>query len=287
MVNKHLELAKKVLGGEVEILSTLHGGMMNEAYILKCNDEKYVFYIPTKQANEMVDRTLEKETQDIAEEIGVTRKTIYFDNKTGIKISKFIEGDSMNHKKNFDPKKVAELFLKLHSSKKKAKKNYNPFEKVETYRKEALKYEKELNITFEDIYDMVKHHEDELKRNDLVLCHNDSQRSNIIVDNNNTYWLIDFEFAMNNDPIYDIAAFGNDDVEDGLKVLKEYEKLAKVEDGFNRYCLWRMLISLQWYLVAIIKHYRGEGKVHNIDFLTVAEFFLTIALKAQVKYITQ
>ena len=287
MVEEHLSLAKKILGDDVRVISSLHGGMMNEAYILECQKGKFVFYIPTKQANEMVDRTLEKETQDIAEEIGVTRETIYFDTKSGIKISKYIEGDSLNHVNEFDPNKVAELLFKLHSSKKKAKVNYNPFKKVEAYRQEALKYEPELNITFEDIYDMVKHHEDELMANELVLCHNDSQRSNIIVDKNNNYWLIDYEFAMNNDPIYDIAAFGNDDVEDGLAVLKEYEKLTKVEDGFNRYCLWRMLISLQWYLVALIKHYRGEGKVHNIDFLTVAEFFLTIALKAQVKYITQ
>jgi len=38
-----------------------------------------------------------------------------------------------------------------------------------------------------------------------------------------------------------------------------------------------MYVSLQWYTVALVKHYRGEGKVHHMDFLQVASHFLNNA----------
>ena len=49
----------------------------------------------------------------------------------------------------------------------------------------------------------------------------------------------------------------------------------------KKFYLWRIFISMQWYLVAIIKHYRGEGKAHQIDFLGVANFFMGIAKDAK------
>ena len=52
------------------------------------------------------------------------------------------------------------------------------------------------------------------------------------------------------------------------------------DDKIRRFYLWRIYISLQWYLVAIVKHYRGEGKTHGFDFLSVANHFLNNALTA-------
>ena len=41
-----------------------------------------------------------------------------------------------------------------------------------------------------------------------------------------------------------------------------------------------MFLSLQWYNVAIIKDYHGEGEAHKIDFLGVANYFIDNALDA-------
>ena len=117
------------------------------------------------------------------------------------------------------------------------------------------------------------------------LAHNDAQRSNIVKDLTGNYFLIDYEFAADNDPIYDIATFGNDNVLEGKKLLDEYVKINPTDDALKRYCLWRIDVSLQWYLVAIIKHFRGEGKVHGYNFLDVANHFLENAKKDGYKYI--
>ena len=108
------KLIESVLGKGAKILSPLVGGMMNISYIVKdAKGKRYVLYISTEQANEMVDRPLEKEHQRIINAIGITSKNVYFDTEKGIKINEYIEGDSLDHVNSFDYEKVARLFKGL------------------------------------------------------------------------------------------------------------------------------------------------------------------------------
>ena len=281
MTEKHLDLLKQVIGKDAKVESELVGGMMNEAYIVSSKQGRFVYYISTAQANEMVDRSLEKETQNIAFELGITSENVYFDLEKGIKINRFIEGSSLNKMEEFDYKKVAELLAKFHSSKRKASVYYDPLGRLENYKKEAETHTKEFDENFQDLWEIVQKNRGFLLSQPLALAHNDAQRSNIVKGLDDKYYLIDFEFAANNDPIYDIGTFGNGDALEGKRLLEEYGKLVPLKDGLKRYALWRIDISLQWYLVALIKHYRGEGKIHGIDFLAVGKNFIGVALEAK------
>ena len=86
---------------------------------------------------------------------------------------------------------------------------------------------------------------------------------------------------MNNDPYFDIAGFGNNKVEEGFELLKNYCNNKITIEDIERFFYWRILLSLQWYLVALIKDYHGEGKAHNYDFKEVAHFFLENASHAE------
>ena len=280
MKQEHLDLLKKVLGDDAKVVSELVGGMMNEAYIVQNKEGKFVYYISTAQANEMVDRDLEKETQNIAFSLGITSENVYFDKLKGIKINRFLEGDSLNHLSDFDYQKVAKLLATYHNSNKKASVYYDPLGRLENYKKEALTHTAKFDDIFYELYEIVQENREFLLSQSVGLAHNDAQRSNI-VKSGDKYFLIDFEFAANNDPIYDIGTFGNGDALEGKKLLEEYEKINPVKDGLKRYALWRIDISLQWYLVALIKHYRGEGKIHGIDFLAVGKHFLNVAQEAR------
>ena len=258
MKQEHLDLLKKVLGSDVVVESELVGGMMNEAYIVKNKEGRFVYYISTAQANEMVDRKLEKETQNIAYSLGITSENVYF-----------------------DLEKVAELLVKYHTSTKKTSVYYDPLGRLENYKKEALTHTDKFEPEFYELYEIVQKNRDFLLSQTTGLAHNDAQRSNIVKGIDDKYYFIDFEFAANNDPIYDVGTFGNGDALEGKRLLEEYEKLVPVKDGLKRYALWRIDISLQWYLVATIKHFRGEGKIHGYDFLAVGKFFLGIAQEAR------
>ena len=286
MTNNEINnLLKDVLGEGSSIVSPLVGGMMNISYIIKDkNNKKYVLYISTEQANEMVDRPLEKEHQAIAASLGITSKNIYFDTTKGIKINEYIEGTSIDKINEFDYEKIAKLFHIFHSSKQLSKLDYNPFSRfINQYEKEAKEYQKELDPLYVKLREFLFTYKDYLESQKKVLSHNDAQRSNIVKDENDNYFLIDFEFVGNNDEIYDIATFGNGRVEEGRKLL-DYYFVNPSRDEIKRYYLWRIYVSLQWYNVAIVKHFRGEGKAHGFNFLDVASFFLNNANDAYKGY---
>lgn len=274
-------LIKKVLGNDAKVIAPLLGGMMNQSFIVESNNKKYVLYISTKQANEMVNRPLEKQHIDIIHSLNITSRNIYFDAQNGIKINEYIEGSSIDKISQFDYQKVALLLKKLHSSKTLSPVDYLPFKRFEEYENEAKEYLTVFQENYLELKEYLLSYKEYLMGQKKVLSHNDAQRSNIIKSDDNKYFIIDFEFVGNNDEIYDIACFGNSQVEEGYELLMNYFDIDELDDDkIRRFYLWRIYISLQWYLVAIVKHYRGEGKTHGFDFLSVANHFLNNALTA-------
>jgi len=285
MEKEALNFLHSVFGKDAKIINPLMGGMMNRSYVVEDGSQKkYVLYISTPQANDLVDRKIEKENQNIIFNLGITSGNYFFDLETGNKINEYIEGKSLNYETEWDYKKIAELFKKLHGSKTLSSINYQPFTRFITYELAA----KACITCFDDKYlslrNVVFKFKDYLENQPLFLCHNDAQRSNIIKGIDNEYYLIDFEFAANNDPIYDIATFGNNKVQEGRTLLDYYFDGNPSQEQIKRYYLWRIFISLQWYNVATTKHYSGEGKIHGINFLEVSKFFLENALESYKEF---
>ena len=273
------EIIKEFIGKEAEIVSHLVGGMMNESYIVKNGDKKYVLYIPTAQANEMVNRYLEKENQAIVQGLKLTSKNVYFDPDSGIKINEYLEGESLDKVDVIDINRVAGLLKYLHGSPITSRSDYYPFRRFHSFEKEADEYVSRRSADYKELKEALFSEQEFLESQPLCLCHNDSQKSNIISCTDGKYYLIDFEFMGNNDCIYDIAAYGNGSVKEGRELLDAYYGAPSKEE-IKRYYLWRIFLSLQWHNVAIIKHNRGEGEKHGYDFMEVAKFFLNNAKEA-------
>ena len=272
-------IIKKYLGESAQIEKQILGGMMNGSFLVDYQDKKYILYMPTPQANEMVNRKEEKRHLDIVYPLGVTSKNVYFDIPNGIKINEFIEGESLNNLDNYNEQKVADILRKLHKSGLKSNLDYQPFERFLGFEKEALEFVN-LSDDYRSFKELLFSNRDYLESDPLVLSHNDFQKSNIVFNpKDGNYYMIDFEFMANNSEIYDIACFANNHVNDGLRLLKAYFGNPSLE-ATKKFYLWRIFISMQWYLVAIIKHYRKEGEKHHFNFLSVADHFMNIAKTA-------
>ena len=280
------ELLTEVLGEGYVLESRIYGGMMNISYIVRDKKgKKYIVYLPNGKANKLVDRKLEEDNSRIIYELGLTSKFIYFDTTRGIKIKEYIEGTSLDKipDEEINYQDVADLLHLLHDSKELAKEDYHPFDRLAIYENKALSFRKESN-EYRDLKDFLSSHINYLANKEKVFSHNDFQKSNIIKGIDNKYSVIDFEFAANNDPIYDIAAFSNGKISDGEKLLEHYY-IAPDKEKYQRFYLWRIFISLQWHNVAIAKHYQKEGKETSFNFLVVAKFFLDLAKEAQTKFL--
>ena len=107
------ELLKKIFGKNAKVIAPLLGGMMNKSFIVENDGRKYVLYIATPQANEMVDRVLEQDNQKIVYELGLTSKNVYFDIEQGIKANEYIEGSSLDKVDSFDYQKTSLVYQVL------------------------------------------------------------------------------------------------------------------------------------------------------------------------------
>ena len=280
MEKEVLEIVNKIFNNQGTIIEPLVGGMMNKSFIVEYYNDKYVLYVSTEQANEMVDRQLEKDNQKLIIDLGLTSKNFYFDVDKGIKVNEYIEGLSLDKAESYDSKEVAKLLKTMHESDKLSRENYRPFKRFIAYEEEAKSFGDNFEANYPVLRKEIFDNREFLESQKLVLCHNDAQKSNIVKSIEGKYYLIDFEFMGNNDAIYDIATFGNGKVSEGYEFLMDYYDGCPTADQKRRYFLWRIFVSLQWHNVAIVKHFRGEGKVHGFDFLKVAEFFFANAMDA-------
>lgn len=279
------DLLIEVLGEGYQIIRRMHGGMMNMSYVVKdSNGKLFVVYVPNGKANKTVNREIEQENTKIMEDLDLTSKMIYFDTKRGIKIKEYIEGNSLNNIQDYDISKVADLLHRIHDSRKLSPTDYHPFDRLAIYENRALEYQQESN-KYRKLKDLLSVNFRLLSLKEKVFSHNDFQKSNIIKGLDDSYYVIDFEFAANNDEIYDIAAFANDSLKDGEELLAAYFNGKLTKEIQQRFYLWRIFISLQWHNVAIAKHYQKEGEGHKINFLNVAKYFLDLAEESAQKFL--
>lgn len=280
------DVLKEQLGEGYEILERIYGGMMNLLFLVQDKDEKkYVVFVPNGKANKAVNRKFEKETSDIVADLGITARYKYFDTRRGIKIRDYIEGEPLNkYKGEIDYQKVADLLHLLHDSKLLAPNEYSPLSRLSNYENRALSYAKESN-EYRSLKDFFAVNIGYLNTKEHVLCHNDFQKSNIIISPEGKYYIIDFEFAGNNDPVYDIATFANDSIDDGEKLLDCYYNYAPTIEQKRRFYLWRIFVSLQWSNVAVAKHYQKEGKNTSFNFLDVARYFIGNGEEAKRRFL--
>lgn len=275
------EITNKLLGSKYFINSRIIGGMSNYTYVISDGTHFFTLRFPMDNSEYFINRDDEKIGIDIFQTLNLTSKTIYFDTKTGIKISQYIEGTSLNKLNNLHYHEVANLLYKLHNAKIDTNISYNPFNRLEKYQS-YIKNSDYYSEKYINIKNKLLKYKSYLNSQEQVFCHNDSQPSNFICMDDNIY-IVDFEFVGKNDYIYDIACYGNDNFNDAIELLKEYisffeTKITENEynDLLKRLYLWKAFQALQWYLVAAFKEILGMSEALKIDFEKVAYMYLEL-----------
>lgn len=265
------------------------GGMTNNNFKVSVKDKFYVLRVPGNGTGEMISRQDEIKNAVYANKIGVDAKLIYFNEDTGIKISKFIENaETLSPdaaKKQQNMKMVCKLLRTLHNSKENMNNNFNIYEKIEKYEKLF----KEANGLFYDDYYQIKNKVYSLKnimsKLDVLYmpCHNDTIAENFIKSGEDKMYLIDWEYAGMNDPMWDLAAYSlennfNDDEEELF--LKIYFN-GKVEEKYKKRILINKIYQdFLWSIWTNIKEARGDDfGSYGIDRYNRAKKNLSIILK--------
>lgn len=262
-----LKLAEDILGSKNLKRIERMGGMTNHSYriILDCGD--YVFRIAGEGTDELIDRKAEKISTELGCSLNIDTKLLYFNEKTGAKITEYIEdAETMSKERLKDPenlKMAACLLRTLHTCGKDTHVPFRVFEIAADYENFIRKNQVCLFEDYEEKKNQVLSIKKDLdkKQTLLVPCHNDPLCENWIKGKDRMY-LIDWEYAGMNDPLWDVAdvsieAALNTDEEEIL--LNAYFEERISSESRIRYNANKVFIDFLWSLWGLTRVPFDEG----------------------------
>ncbi len=196
---------------DITNIEILNDGLTNNSFRFDVKDKSYVYRIPGKNTEQLVNRRNEAQIQQIVSHLGLDSTFIYQDPESGWKISHFI-----NNAQHLDPHnptelaKAMELLRTLHTANFTSDAHFDFYRTAQDYlmlvatgtpNLVETEYQ-ELNAKFNKLYSLMQQEE-----NRIVLCHNDYFKLNILKDTNDTYYVIDWEYAGLGSYTNDLATF--------------------------------------------------------------------------------
>ena len=244
--------------GEVEI--TRMGGLTNHSYKVQLGTgELYAVRIPGDGTEDMISRSNEKVSTTLACDLGIDAALLYFGDD-GSKVTEYIPNAvTMSPESMREPQRVLEvarIYKKLHNCGVDTKVPFEVFDLAASY--ENIIHQNHVPM-FGD-YDAVKASvmkvEEEIDRTcspKKAPCHNDPLCENWVVGNGKMY-LIDWEYAGMNDPMWDLADISIEAVygkEQDTALLCEYLDGAELTTlDWKRFTANKIYVDFLWTLWA-------------------------------------
>lgn len=208
----------------------------NNNYLLENGEEKWVIRIPGESMNFLVDRASEYKNSLLAKKAGVNPlEVVYFEANNGLQVTRYLDGVILPTQETLQNKvglrQVASLLKKLHECGTSFVNRFDPFERL---RKIAARYKEksgEISSSFSEAIDKMAECEVLISCSpffEIKPCHNDPVPSNFVVIGD-AFQLIDWEYAGNYDPAWDLVYFSSI-----LSLLKEEEELLVAFYGVPR-----------------------------------------------------
>lgn len=219
-------------------------GLTNRNYLLTVDNKRYMVRCPLIEDIQIVHRHHEKEAMEIIKHTDFDVDTIYYDEATGIKITRYIENAKTFQECN-DPYKIertAKLMKQFHQLNTKIAYDFLPVQRLDQYKSQIK--QPLFDLSFADfVIEQVKQMD-----TSITLCHNDWVDGNILFTDTKTY-LIDYEYAGNNDPLFDVMSFlSENNITDPLLRKRFYQTYFDDlnQETLQRLHLWEMFHHILW-----------------------------------------
>ncbi|MBL8710936.1 MAG: phosphotransferase family protein [Rhodospirillaceae bacterium] len=248
--------------GVDDVTSERLGGLTNKNFLLGTPKGKFVLRIPGEGTSEYISRANEAHAAQVTSDIGVNAPLHFFDPVDGIQLAGFIEGAATLNTERFrdlgSVRRAAQSLRRVHDSGKSFRNRFELFQMIDEY----LDILSRKGATLPDGYHDVKREAEAVRaalgRRPLpsVPCHCDPLAENFL-DTGDRVYVIDWEYAGNNDPMWDLgdvsveAGFGPDQ---DAALLEAYFGGRVPPGDAGRMVLYKAMCDLLWTLWGIIQH---------------------------------
>ena len=244
------------------LTSTRLAGLTNVNHLVMVGDDRYVLRIPGEGTSEYINRIDEEVAARSAAIAGVNAEVVFFDAGDGLMVTRFIdEAATMSAERFRDLGTVAragQAFRRLHTTAASFATDFRLFPMIDEYK--ALLASK--GATLPDGYDDVQRQAESVRAAleaapvALAPCHCDPLCENFL-DTGERMYIIDYEYAGNNDPMWDLGDLsveGEFDAEQDDALLQAYFDGNPPPDQHGRMIAYKALCDLLWTLWGVIQH---------------------------------
>ena len=195
---------------DITEVAQITAGNTNVIFRFNANGQTYIYRHPGLGSDKIIDRQKEYAAMKKAAEIGLDPTLIACDPVKGWKICRYIENVSFDYENLTDERRAVDMLRQFHGSPVKYKRGFEL--NLITRAREICALMPSDIIDARHEYAQIRKDTEQLYIRVLQdgyepeMCHNDCCDSNILLGKTATY-LIDWEYAGDNDPAVDIATF--------------------------------------------------------------------------------
>lgn len=267
---------------ETEIcdVERISAGNTNVIFSFRVKDASYIYRHPGLGSDKIIDRNREEIAMKKAAEIGLDPTLIACDSKKGWKICRFIENVGFDYENLSDEERGVRMLSRFHRGKEKhhlgfrmdmmqrAKEigNLVPSEFFEQHQEYAV-----LRQQTEKLYRLA-----EADGYEPEMCHNDCCDTNILLGKTGTF-LIDWEYAGDNDPAADLSTFiigARHSREEVERILSIYFDRKPDEKERRHFYAWIAICAYFYYTWGIFEENLGKdiGDLSYIWYRYIEEY---------------
>ena len=254
------------LAGVDGLVITRLAGLTNVNYLVVNDSDRYVLRVPGLGTLEYIDRRSEDVAARSAAAAGVNAPVEFFDATDGLMVTRYVDGAVTMTAERFADvgavERAARAFRHLHDTAMPFATDFRLFSMIDEYKTLLAAKGATLPDGYDDFQAQADSARSALERNPvrLVPCHCDPLCENFL-DTGERMWVIDYEYAGNNDPMWDL---GDLSVEAGFGPEQDAALLGAYFGGdppsaqVGRMVVHKALCDLLWTLWGVIQHVNGN-----------------------------
>ena len=237
-------------------------GMTNLVHLVETKDANIIVRIPGEGTENYINRATELTNATAAWRAGISAEVIWADVKTGMMISRAIDGietmtPTLFRTRSGSPMRAGKALAKLHNSGETFDFRFELFTMIEDYLKVLSTKDVNLPDGYHDIVKAANPVKEVLDANPIPLtpCHCDPLCENFLDDGKNM-WIVDWEYSGMNDPLWDLGDLsveaGMDDTQEA-ELLSAYFGAEPTAAQKGRVVIYKAMCDLLWTLWGLIQ----------------------------------